>query len=63
MNNLLSIFLKSGKISTDTRKIERGSIFFALKGPNFNGNKFAEKAISLGAIVAVIDEPEYQNEN
>lgn len=63
MNNLLSIFLKSGKISTDTRKIEKGSIFFALKGPNFNGNKFAKKAISLGAILAVIDEPEYQNEN
>ena len=32
------------KITTDTRKIEKGSIFFALKGDNFNGNEFAQKA-------------------
>lgn len=63
MNEILSLFLKSGKVSTDTRKIEKGSIFFALKGPNFNGNEFAQKAIDLGAIKSVIDEPKYQNEN
>lgn len=43
-------------VSTDTRKIEAGSIFFALKGGNFNGNLFAEKALEGGAAYAVVDE-------
>ncbi len=43
-------------MSTDTRKIESGSIFFALKGENFNGNKFAAKALELGASMVVADE-------
>jgi len=62
-NNLLSLFIKAGKVSTDTRKIEKGSIFFALKGPNFNGNKYAKQAIEKGAFKAVIDEDEFQNED
>lgn len=41
---------------TDTRDIKPGSIFFALKGGNFNGNQFAEKAIEMGCAYAVIDE-------
>jgi len=41
---------------TSTRKIEKNSIFFALKGENFNGNKFAEDAISKGASYAIVDE-------
>ena len=47
------------KITTDTRNIAKNDLFFALKGPNFNGNKFAEKALELGAKYAVIDEKEY----
>ena len=47
------------KITTDTRNISKNNLFFALKGPNFNGNKFAEKALELGAKYAVIDESEY----
>lgn len=43
-------------ICTDTRKISEGSIFFALKGPNFNGNTFALKAIEAGASYAITDE-------
>ena len=43
-------------LTTDTRKISRGYIFFALKGPNFNGNKFASDAIKKGAAYVVIDE-------
>jgi UDP-N-acetylmuramoyl-tripeptide--D-alanyl-D-alanine ligase len=47
------------KVTTDTRNIAKNDLFFALKGPNFNGNKFAEKALELGAKYAVIDEPKY----
>lgn len=57
--NLYTIFLEHQKVTTDSRNIERGSIFFALKGENFNGNRFAAKAIENGASYAIIDEPEY----
>ena len=58
-DKIWSVFSKVGKVSTDTRKIEPGSIFFALKGGNFNGNEFAEKALNLGAAAVVIDEEKY----
>lgn len=51
-------FLVSKGISTDTRNIESGSIFFALKGANFNGNEFAPQAIAKGAICAIVDNKE-----
>ncbi len=56
IENLYSEFLKSTGISTDTRSIKKGNIFFALKGPNFNANAFAKKALENGAMVAVIDD-------
>ncbi|HLC83779.1 MAG TPA: UDP-N-acetylmuramoyl-tripeptide--D-alanyl-D-alanine ligase [Bacteroidia bacterium] len=56
IEKLYSIFLKHPIVCTDTRDIKPGSIFFALKGGNFNGNKFAEKAIEMGCAYAVIDE-------
>lgn len=56
---LYQIFLQYSTPCTDTRKIEDGCIYFALKGPNFNGNKFAEEALAKGAAFAVIDEKEY----
>lgn len=46
-------------VSTDSRKIEQGCIFFALKGENFNGNRYASDAIKSGAAYAVIDEEEF----
>lgn len=49
-------FLECGSVSTDTRQILPGSVFFALKGAHFNGNNFAHKALELGAAYAVIDE-------
>lgn len=49
-------FLDSSGISTDTRKIEEGKIFFALKGENFNGNLFAQEALNKGAKFIVADE-------
>ena len=40
ITEIYTLFLKHKKICTDTRKIQKGSIFFALKGENFNGNQF-----------------------
>lgn len=56
---LYQIFLQHPQVSTDTRKIISNSIFFALKGANFNANTFAEKALEMGAAFAVIDEAAY----
>lgn len=56
---LHNLFLKSTGVSTDTRKIDPGNIFFALKGPNFNANEFAAKALEMGASLVVIDEAEF----
>jgi UDP-N-acetylmuramoyl-tripeptide--D-alanyl-D-alanine ligase len=53
-------FLENPIISTDTRKIQPNSIFFALKGANFNGNAFAKEALEKGALYAVVDEAQYK---
>lgn len=53
------IFLKSKGIATDTRKIQRNQLFFALKGDNFNGNRFASQAVKKSGSYAVIDEEEF----
>lgn len=58
-----TLFLKCNAISTDTRKVNTDDLFFALKGDNFNGNKFAHQAIDKGAKYAIIDEREYHTEN
>ena len=57
--NLYEIFLRHPQISTDTRTIFQGSIFFALKGENFNGNLFATEALLKGAAFSVVDEKEF----
>ena len=49
-------FLKSSGVSTDTRKIFKNCIFFALKGENFNGNLFAQEALDKGAFKVIVDE-------
>lgn len=59
VEQLYQIFKKYPLISTDTRNIQAESIFFALKGANFNGNAFAEQALQSGASYAVIDEAAY----
>lgn len=46
-------------VSTDTRNLPAGCVFFALHGERFDGNKFAKQALETGASVAVIDNPEY----
>ncbi len=60
IENLYCLYLKYPIICTDTRKIYPESIFFALKGDNFNGNSFAENALALGCAYVVIDQQEYK---
>lgn len=60
MNDLETIyqaFLKSTGISTDTRQLNDGNLFFALKGPNFDANQWVMKALEAGASFAVADDP------
>lgn len=54
-----NLFLKCQSLSIDTRKIEKGSMFFAIKGENFDANTFAKEALDLGALYVVIDNESY----
>jgi UDP-N-acetylmuramoyl-tripeptide--D-alanyl-D-alanine ligase len=56
INELYKIYSAFPSVQTDTRKLKPGDLYFALKGENFNGNKFASQAIEKGAACAVIDE-------
>ena len=55
-----SLFLECNSVCTDTRKIKKDDIFFALKGDNFNGNVYAEQALKKGAKYVVIDDAQYK---
>ncbi len=57
IKKLHEIFLTSKGISTDTRTIQKDQLFFALKGDNFDGNKYAVQALDKGAGYAVVDDP------
>lgn len=57
--DLYTIFLQYPTVVTDTRKLQKDCIFFALKGGNFNGNTFADEALEKGAKYVVIDEKDY----
>ena len=59
IEELHAYFLRFPSISTDTRNISPNSIFFALKGDNFNGNLYAKEALSKGAAIAIVDEKKY----
>ncbi|MBP9083154.1 MAG: UDP-N-acetylmuramoyl-tripeptide--D-alanyl-D-alanine ligase, partial [Bacteroidia bacterium] len=56
IQQLYTLFINGAAICTDTRTISPGSIFFALKGENFNGNQYASQALKAGAAAVVIDE-------
>lgn len=60
ISQIHKLFLDSKGVSTDTRKISKNTLFFSLKGENFNGNTYADKALELGASFAIIDEPEFK---
>ncbi len=53
---LYQLYLQHPSVQTDSRKLRSGDLFFALKGPNFNGNEFALKALDAGAAYAIVDE-------
>lgn len=57
IKKLYSIFQKHPLVITDSRKIQPGCLFFALKGEHFDGNQFAAEALKMGAAFAVIDDP------
>lgn len=59
MEQLYEFFKETSGICTDTRNIEKDSFFVALKGANFNGNKFALTALEQGAKYAIVDESQY----
>jgi UDP-N-acetylmuramoyl-tripeptide--D-alanyl-D-alanine ligase len=59
---LYNIFKESDGVSTDTRSIKKGEMFFALWGNNYNGNLFAKEALEKGASYAVIDDPLYETD-
>ena len=65
LENLYQVYLSSNGVSIDSRSIEPGQIFFAISGPNFDGNQYAGKALENGALLAVVsdegrkDEPNY----
>lgn len=59
IEQLYELYTKTYLVDTDSRKIRKGSIYFALKGDNFNGNEFAAEALKSGVSYAVIDETEY----
>ena len=63
INELYEIYLRHPVICTDSRNIEKGSIFFSLNGANFNGNSFSEKALESGAAFAIIDEEFYKKDD
>lgn len=55
-NRLYDLFLRHPQVSTDSRRIAPGSIFFALHGASFDGNRFAAEALARGAVHAVVDD-------
>ena len=63
ISELYKIFQQNPSVETDTRKLKPGDIFVALKGPNFNGNEYAERAFAAGASYCICDEQtSYKNE-
>ncbi len=59
ISELYHIYIQYPNVQTDTRKLKEGDIYFALKGDNFDGNKFASQALQLGASYAVIDDERF----
>ncbi len=56
IEDIYQIYKQFPSIQTDSRKLQKGDLFFALKGPNFNGNHFAKQALDIGASYVVTDE-------
>ena len=63
MERLYTAFTNSTGVTTDSRKIEVGALFFALHGASFDGNDYAVQALEQGASAAVIDRKDILDEN
>jgi UDP-N-acetylmuramoyl-tripeptide--D-alanyl-D-alanine ligase len=63
IETLYDIYQEHPEICTDSRKVSKGALFFALKGENFDGNKFAAAALEQGAAYAVIDDPQFEEDD
>lgn len=63
IEELYKLYTQSRKVTTDTRNILPGSIFFALRGESFDGNEFALSALEKGAAFSVVDDPKYAGNN
>ena len=62
ISEFYKIYQEHPVVTTDSRNCPEGSIFIALKGASFDGNKFAEAALEKGCAYAVVDEKEYCKE-
>ena len=62
LSEIYELFKNSTGISTDTRTVKKGNLFFALSGDHFNGNKFAQQAIVKGATFCIIDDANFKTE-
>lgn len=63
ISELYQLFLQHPSVQTDTRLLQPGDLFFALKGDRYNANAFAEQALDAGAAYAIVDEaPEQPNQ-
>jgi UDP-N-acetylmuramoyl-tripeptide--D-alanyl-D-alanine ligase len=63
LNELYALVRSSAGITTDSRSAGKGEIFFALRGPNHDGNKHASSAVSAGAVAAVVDDPSLKGDS
>jgi UDP-N-acetylmuramoyl-tripeptide--D-alanyl-D-alanine ligase len=63
ISDLYEIYKSYPQVQTDTRQLKKGDLYFALKGPNFNGNEFALQALEQGAAYAIVDEPVQASEH
>ncbi len=57
LEKIYRIFLENPLAITDSRHVQKGAIFFALKGDNFDGNRFAIDAVNQGCVAAIVDNP------
>ncbi len=63
VQDFYSLYQKANKVTIDSRKIEKGDVFFAFSGENFNAATLAQKAIEQGAVAVIVEQKEYESPN
>ena len=63
ISELYKIYQKYPNVSIDSRNVKKNSIFFSIKGPNFDGNKYSKKAISNGSKYAIVNDKKLAAKN